>query len=187
MEKKNTFKCEICRNEHIIPEEGFAVNKRIQNALNIKLNTLKLPPMFYSCKKRIEEATEVSNEIELITKDPEIHIYEYFEEIKSQVDLRREELKHKIDKKSEEVIQSIENTKQDCLRVSKNVSKLSTEIENSKNELNTIKEQVDTFEIDDKKYEELKMTADIFKGKFSKMFHEYKESLLINQRLLFRF
>ena len=37
----NTFECELCKEKHSFPEKGFLINKRIQNALNIKLSTLK--------------------------------------------------------------------------------------------------------------------------------------------------
>jgi len=42
----NKFDCELCKKKHNIPEDGFEVNKRIQNALNIKLSTFKLNPVY---------------------------------------------------------------------------------------------------------------------------------------------
>jgi len=36
--KKIKLDCELCDKKHFIPEDGFAINRRIQNALNIKLN-----------------------------------------------------------------------------------------------------------------------------------------------------
>ena len=32
---KSSFQCEICQEEHFIPESGFKINKRLQNALEI--------------------------------------------------------------------------------------------------------------------------------------------------------
>ena len=47
-------------------------------------------------------------------KKSKIYFNEYFEELKRQVDLRREELKLKLDNYSDEIIQSIESTKDNC-------------------------------------------------------------------------
>ena len=97
----NTFKCKCCYNEHSIPKEGFSINKRIKKALEIELNNLQLTPIYYECKKSIEDAKESEAEIESVARDPENYLYEYFENIKRDVELRREELKEKIDKPKE--------------------------------------------------------------------------------------
>ena len=51
--ESNTFLCKLCDDEHYIPKKGFAINKRFQNALDIKLNTLKLNPVYEECKREI--------------------------------------------------------------------------------------------------------------------------------------
>lgn len=48
-------------------------------------------------------------------------------------------------------------------------------------------ELFDTFEIDDKKYEDLKMTANILKDKFRKMLVDYKKALFMNKDYSFVF
>jgi hypothetical protein len=48
----------------------------------------------------------------VLEKEPENYIFEYFEDLKRQVDLRREELKLKLDNCSDEIIQTIERTKE---------------------------------------------------------------------------
>ncbi len=57
-EVSNGFLCKLCGDKHSIPENGFAINKRIQDGLNIKFNTLKLNPVYEECKKEINEAKE---------------------------------------------------------------------------------------------------------------------------------
>jgi hypothetical protein len=101
---KNIFRCEICQEEHFIPKDGFKVDKRLQRGLEIQLNTLKLTPIFEECKAVIKKGHESVAEIETLKKNSEGYIYDYFEEIKRQVDIRREDLKMKIDKYSDEVI-----------------------------------------------------------------------------------
>jgi hypothetical protein len=100
----NTFECELCKEKHSIQEDGFAINKIIQNALNIKLSTLKLNPVYEECKTEINEARMNIQMIENLDKDPENFIFEYFEELKRKVDLRRETLKLELDNCSDEII-----------------------------------------------------------------------------------
>ena len=141
--KKNKFECELCEEKHYIPRKGFAINRRIQNGLSIEFNTLKLNPVFEKCRKEIYDAKNNIEKIENLEKDPEYFIFEYFEELKRQVDLRREILKLKLDECSDEIIQSIECTKKNCINL-----KLSSEIEKSKEDLNKLTDRFDTFEID---------------------------------------
>jgi hypothetical protein len=89
-------------------------------------------------------------------KNSEGYIYEYFEDIKRQVDIRREDLKMKIDKYSDEVIQSIEGTQLNYITISKQVNQISTNIEQSKKDLDDYVKRFDTFDIDEKKFEAIK-------------------------------
>ncbi len=78
----NKFECELCKKKHCIPENGSAINKRIQNGLNIKLDTLKVNPVYEECKTEINEAKNNIQKIENLEKDPENYSFEYFEELK---------------------------------------------------------------------------------------------------------
>ncbi len=104
---------------------------------------MKLNPVYDKCKEEIDIAKYNIEEIETLEKDPENYIFDYFEELKRQVDLRREILKLKLDECSDEIIQSIECTKKNCINL-----KLSSEIKKSKEDLNKLTDRFDTFEID---------------------------------------
>ncbi len=67
----NKFECELCKENHYISRKGFSINKRIQNALNIKFNTLKLNPVYEECKKEINDAKNNIEKIGHLEKDPE--------------------------------------------------------------------------------------------------------------------
>ena len=82
--ESNTFLCKLCDDEHCIPKKGFAINKSIQSALDIKLNTLKLNPVYEECKSEINYAKNNIQKIENLEKDPENYSFEYFEELKRQ-------------------------------------------------------------------------------------------------------
>ena len=125
--------------------------------------------------------------IENLHKDPENYIFEYFEELKRQVDLRREKLKLEIDNSSDEIIQSIENTKDNCIKLSKESKMLSTEIEKMKEELIQLIYRFDTFEINDKKLEDIRGHLTIFNGNLSRKLSEYKDSIIGNKEYTFEY
>ena len=98
-----------------------------------ELNTLKLSPVFHECTKEIEEAKEKMVKVELLEQNAENYIYEYFEDIKRQVDIRREDLKFKIDNYSDETIKSLELNQKNIIKISKEVNQMTNAIEKSKN------------------------------------------------------
>jgi hypothetical protein len=181
------FQCEICKKEHIIPESGFKVNKGLQSCLEIQLNTLKLTPIYDECKTVIKRAHERVAEIEMLEKNSEGYIYEYFEDIKRQVDIRREDLKMKIDKYSDEVIQSIESTQKNYIKISKQANQISTNIEQSKKELDSYVKIFDTFYIDEKKFEAIKQGVVDVNGKFDEIILYYNKALIGNKKYSFQF
>ena len=67
---------------------------------------------------KLNDAEDNVAQIEALEKDPETYIYEYFEEIKRQVDLRKEDIKSRVDSFSGEMIRSIEISKENCVRLS---------------------------------------------------------------------
>ena len=131
-------------------------------------------------------------EIEALVKDPENFIYEYFADIKLQVDLRRKDLKQKIDTYSYEIIQSIENTQLNCMKLSKESKKI--EIEKANTELNELivrfgilSFRCDTFKVSDKMFEDKKESASVLTGRFSCLIDEYKDLLLDLKKYTFGF
>ena len=186
--RKNTFICESCLDEHVVPEYGYVLNKKIKSASDIKLNSFNVEiGVFDECKKTLEEAKATLAELETISNDPDSYLYEYFEEIKRQVDLRRDYLKLKIDNISYEIIESIETTHFHLKKLSKEVDRLTEDIANAKIELAGITEQFDAFEIDFSKFENLESVADLLKDKYSKMLTECREALLGHRNYSFEF
>ena len=89
--------------------------------------------------------------IETLDKNAELYIYGYFEDIKRKVDLRREDLIERIHIYSDEIIKSIEDTQSECFKMSKEVNKLTVEVEKSKRNLNGLVNRFDLFEKKQKK------------------------------------
>ena len=152
--RKNTFICGICLEEHFIPNNGFVVNDRLQELVDLQLNKLKPSAMFEECKKELENAKENVVKIELLEKNAEKYIYDYFADIKRKVVIRREVLKSKIDNYSDEIIKSVEMNQLNYIKLSKEINEIRKNIEKSKVELNKSMLQFDTLEFNDKKFED---------------------------------
>jgi len=185
--EKNTFICGICQEEHLIQKNGFIINKRLQKLSKFKLNALKSIPVFDECSKEIENAKEKMAKVELLEQNAENYIYKYFEDIKRQIDIRREDLKFKIDNYSDEIIKSVELNQMNSIKLSKEVNQMTTDIEKSKNELNKLITQFDTLEINDKKFGDIKSSAAVVNQEFHKILAEYQENLIGNKKSRFEF
>ena len=95
--------------------------------------------------------SENMSDIETLDKNAELYIYGYFEDIKRKVDLRREDLIERIHIYSDEIIKSIEDTQSECFKMSKEVNKMTVEVEKSKRNLNELVNRFDLFEKKQKK------------------------------------
>ncbi len=138
--------------------------------------------------KEIDQANINIDKIENLGKDPEYFIYEYFEEIKRQVDWRREDLKLKIDTYSNEIIHSIESAKKNCFLLATKVNQLSKEIENCKNELNKLIHHFNIIDpTNENKLVEIEKNGISLNESLAKKLAEYKDSLLDNKKYLFIF
>ncbi len=125
--------------------------------------------------------------IGLLEKNAENYIYDYFEDIKRQVDIRREDLKFKIDKYSDEIIKSVEMNQMNHIKLSKEINEIRTNIELSKEELNKSMLQFDNLEFNDKKFEDIKSSVAVVNQKFNKILGEYQDSLINNKKYSFEF
>ena len=82
--------CKFCDAKHHI-ENGFQVNRVLNDMLEMEINKIKFSPKYDACKEAIEEVKNNLNEIDQIKNDPENFLYEYFAEIKRKEDIRRED------------------------------------------------------------------------------------------------
>ena len=94
--------------------------------------------MSEACNKNIKEAEVNLDKIDQLTKESDNFIFEYFEEIKRQVDLRRETLKVEIDEYFDDIISKVNQTQQKCNTLSETVKLVTAEIEKSRIDLNDL-------------------------------------------------
>ena len=183
----NTFLCKLCDDEHYIPKKGFAINKRIQNNLNRKLSSLKLNPVYEKCKKEINDVKNNLQKVEAFERDSENVIFEYFEELKRCVDLRREGLKLELDNCSDGIMQSIESAKDNCVKLSKESPRLGTESEESNKKLAELIDRFDIFEFNDRKFDEIMQSLTVLNRDLIRILSQNKYSILGGKDYTFEF
>ncbi len=178
--------CTLCQKNHTIPEGGFKINKRIQNGLNIDPYKLRLIPKFFECKQKINEISEQVADIDLIAKAPSVCMNERFGEIKAHVNLRRADLKTEIDNYADELILLIDYNKLNCIKRSEATYQMTKNFDETKKELDELKEKLDTFEINDR-LEHIEAIAEDLKNKLSQILGYFKETLNLEENYLFIF
>ena len=174
-DEKSSFICDTCKEEHALPNDGFMVNHRLQSLLELGIDAFKASPIFDECKKEIEDARKNMREVELLETNSESYIYDYFEEIKRKIDLRREDIKLKIDEYSDGIIKSVEINQMNYIKLSKEINEISVNIEKSKKELSKLMLQFDSLEFNDKKFEVIKKSVAVVNQEFHKIIAEYKD------------
>ena len=95
---------------------------------------------------KLETIESLVYQLESLKNHPEGYIYDYFEKIKNEVDLRREMLKQEIDKCSDQMIEKIERTRHECTRTSSQLDDVSTEADIYMQDLNKLKEKFNSLD-----------------------------------------
>ncbi len=186
--EKSFLKCELCHDDHFVPANGFTINRRLQSGLEIKLNTLKLTlPVYDECKLEILKAKTYVDEIELKEANSEYYIYELFENIKREVDLRREKLKLDIDTYSDQLIETIESTQSSYIGSAKEANHMTIKIEKTKKELDLLIKRFDSFDISETKFEGIKQSLITLKEDLKNVMEGYNDSLTGNKKYSFEF
>ena len=154
---KEQFWCQLCGDEHHVPKKGFQINKNIQRGLEMELHkAFGSNPVFEECKSHIENAAKVIRQLEVLRDSPEGYIHDYFEEVKRQVDLRREKLKNEIDLASDQMIDRIERTRAECIQVSAQMKGIVEDLEVLTGELERISDQLNSFDVSEAKLTRIK-------------------------------
>ena len=174
-------------------EELFEANNHLQDVLGLERFTpksnLEQSSISKDCQKEIDEAKEKMRKVEEMEKSSEIYIFDYFEEIKRKVDLRREDLKFRIDTYSDEIIKSLEANQHNCIQLSKQINQMTANIEKSQKELNELSVEFDTlkFVVRTKKFEEMKKSVTVLNKELHKIVDRYQNSLVGNKTFTFQF
>ncbi len=104
----------FCSLIHSLPRKGFPTNKFVQVQLDMQQDNLEANNNLDECQKILKEMKKKIKELESIKTDNLNYIYEYFAELRRQVDLRRDNLIYQIEQFSNETIEEIYRLQLEC-------------------------------------------------------------------------
>jgi hypothetical protein len=106
---KNKYSCSLCNNEHWIPKKGFPINKFADKTIKGSFHFNELQKKTKDSYEKLERIIQEHDGL-----NSEDLIYEYFSNLRNQVDLHREQQIEKINKKSEEIIKQLKEMEEKC-------------------------------------------------------------------------
>jgi hypothetical protein len=118
---EDTYYCTLCDKAHVIPENGFPINEMVikYNEIRIQLNETE--------KITIDSYGKLERKIqEQIGLNSENLIYEYFSNLRNQVDLHREQMIEEIHKRSEEILKQLKELEERCKMNAAKVEKINS-------------------------------------------------------------
>ena len=173
------FTCYFCQKAHLIPDDGF-VSNIIMN--KIIANYYRLNPMRKEIKLTFDELGDLIEEYEKF--NPECFVYDYFGDIRNEVDLHRELLKKEIDEKSDEIIRKLNKKEEKCKA---NLSKVvKTNLDKFKKDM--IQSWRQTFRMPDVNELQINELSTNLSEKISNVKNElknYKDKLMLNESIQF--
>jgi WD40 repeat protein len=174
-----TFKCPVCEQDFIIPEEGFKINKKINTFINenshLNGQHRELKDMFDKLE-RIIENFQKSN-----LANPQLYIYDYFAAIRNKIDLHREKMIESIHKRSEELINKLNTIEHECY---KNEQKLE-KIDLKKDEMNHLSEKLRENNLETNEFVNMKKKVNDKIKTIKTTIKSYENSILLNNSIKF--
>lgn len=160
----NTFKCNLCSNDHSITKNGFPKNEELASLVNVSKDYIHLDLALgennLKAKELCNEFEEIINKSELLAKDPICYLHEYCNRIKADLDLNREKYIKSIDDQYFRMLKQIEDVEEKCksnlssIEISKDLNELSKEAKEKLNEFYDLSSELDI--INNETWKELK-------------------------------
>jgi len=175
--------CIFCTKVHQIPEDGLPVNEFVEKQLEMQLNKINFNLCHLKdCQVVLDDLKKKLSEVESIRKDKENFVYEFFSDITREVDLRRDTLIRDITEYSNKIIENINKLRQECLVSSSRQLKAAEVVLNAcKLEVNEQKDKFESFEIYDKKFEEVLSKSKALQEELDLAMNKYKFGLQGNK------
>ena len=141
LNETNNFKCNLCNNSHDKTVDKFPANEELNELVQIcdsyvDLNSIDLGKKYKLAKEKLKDLNELINETELLVKDPEFYIDDYFNKLRNEIDLSKEQLIEDIRDKHEKLIDKIKDIETKCKQNAQNKVSNSKLVEENKESLN---------------------------------------------------
>jgi hypothetical protein len=189
--EKDTYEnlnCKFCFNEHIKPENGFPEDKTMKMLIDLQINKIdfgKIFPRYDICKEKLHLLNSEIKQLESLETSPNDYIYDYFEKIINQVDLKREELKETIDSYSDQLIKEIKTAQLECENIENKTKQITEDLKVIKATLNELNQNFDSINLNQEIIDETLNGTHDLKEIILEKFNEFKTKLLDKKTYIF--
>ncbi len=180
------IKCFFCNEHHTSPTKGFPVDKRTQDFLDLFYDQLIHSSAYKTGKIYLDELEAKFKQVDSLEQDPFNYIYEYFLDIKTKVDIRREEMKLEIDSYSDKLIGDLKRYESECKDCLNKVAELSKDLKASREVYEEIRSQFEDFNLVEKNLLELNIKGEELNKTVASLIHGFKKTLMKNMSYEFK-
>jgi len=106
--KNNKFKCFLCNEDHLMPEKGFPINKRLLRILDLKSKEVYRSKEVKQLKENLNVIQEDINKLSFAIDNGIDRIKELCLDLKNKVQLKTEEAIEQLNEHNKEMIKEIE-------------------------------------------------------------------------------
>lgn len=165
-EQDKEFFCVSCTSNHPIPSGGFYPMKALENIIKTQIERIDLGVPHNDAYKSCKKLETILGDIDLLKKDPFYFINESINEIRNDVEIKREELKLKIDLEANRIVQELNAYEQTCKTHLENSdfvnrsSELETNVKEIKDKLSQWLDEFKTIDSNEEKWKCMKENSD---------------------------
>ena len=128
-------------------------------------------------KANVHELNEKSKQAENLRADPHNYVYEYFLELRNQVELRRETFKEQIDEYSNQLIDDLKTYEEKCSSSTESIAEITAELKVTQLQIIKLAELLDSFS-DEKGCSEIYQESERLDAKLNEQFSSLKHMLI---------
>jgi DNA repair exonuclease SbcCD ATPase subunit len=180
----NSVYCSVCDLHHVIPNGGLIRILALENLIGQNIDCIDLGDEYRSAYDKLEDFSDLFERFEKLKNDPDDKIYSKINELKSEIDLRREELKNKIDEDALSIIKKLDDYEKECKT---NIASIKAEIENNENlnewgkDLDLWRLQMRTFKKDIDMWKKIHEESSSKYGEMETAYYKFYKDLFLNR------
>ena len=106
---------------HVIPKGGFKANRHVEILLQ---EAKEISEKHQMAKDSVNRLNSKIVDIEILIRDPEKHIYDYFQKVRNEIDIKAETMKKDIDDQRDEFLKKIKTFEQECKEKAKETERI---------------------------------------------------------------
>ncbi len=177
---RKTVCCPFCDQNHSEPENGFQIDKRIAELIKLEVNKLDFGKTFNNGKRLLSDLEERINELDKLIESPQNYLTEYFSNLKTKSDSRREFLFMVINEHFDQINAEISKCEQDCKQSIRIYDDVKIETSLLKKHLDQWSKDYDSLRLNEEKRDEIISKSYQAKSELETRINEIKHDLLQN-------